>query len=194
MSSGRHFIRDHPPRSVVKDPEMKDGPVKGAIKRVALIRYRIDLWVARAIRRRTRPPRYRLAGECNGCGACCETPMIQTNAAFFRLRTTRWLILTWHRVVNGFEHIRDEPKSRAFVFRCTHFDPVTKHCDSYDSRPGMCRDYPTNLLEAGYPQFPGECSHYAIDNNAERFNAALEKLNLPPEKLEALKTRLHTKE
>jgi hypothetical protein len=33
--------------------------------------------------------------------------MIQTNAIFFRLRTTRWLILTWHRLVNGFEFIRD---------------------------------------------------------------------------------------
>lgn len=179
---------------MVKKLPMKDGLIRRSIKRVALIRYRVDLWVARAVRRRVQPPRYRLAGECNGCGACCETPMIQTNAVFFRLRTARWLILTWHRVVNGFEFIRNDPKSRAIVFRCTHYDPVTKHCDSYDSRPGMCRDYPTNLLDGGYPQFPSECSHYAIDNNAERFNSVLDKLDLPPEKLEELKKRLHTRE
>ena len=103
----RHFVRVHPCPSVVKNQSMKDGPIRRTIKRIARFRYRVDLWVARAVRRRTHPPRYRLAGECNGCGACCETPMIQTNAIFFRLRTTRWLILTWHRLVNGFEFIRD---------------------------------------------------------------------------------------
>ena len=56
----------------------------------------------------------------------------------------------------------------------------------------MCRDYPANLLDGGYPQFPTECSYYAIDNNADRFNSALDKLDLPPEELEELKKKLHT--
>ena len=172
---------------------MKDGPIRRAIKRAALIRYQFDLWVARTVKGRLDPPRYHLAGSCQGCGLCCETPMIAFHPLFYRLRSTRWVILTWHKAVNGFEFLRYDFKSRAFVFNCTHFDRKTRTCDSYDSRPGMCRDYPRNLLDAAYPEFLDGCGYHAIDANAEQFNEALDKLDLPPEKLEELKKRLHTK-
>ena len=184
------FIRFHP---WLKNA-MKDGPVRRTIKRIALIRYQFDLRVARSVRNRTHPPRYKLAGSCQGCGLCCETPMIQTLSLFRRLRTTRWVILTWHRVINGFEHLRDDPKTNSFIFRCTHFDPKTRQCDSYDSRPGMCRDYPRNLLDAPFPEFLDGCGYHAIDENADKLNAALEKLDLPEEKLKELQRKLHTKE
>ncbi len=173
---------------------MRDGPVRRAIKRAALLRYQVDLWVARKIRNRSHPPRYRLAGQCEGCGLCCETPMIAAHPLLHRLRSTRWIILAWHRSINGFEFLSYDRENRAFVFRCTHFDPKTRRCDSYESRPGMCRDYPRNLLDHPFPGFLKGCGYYAIDENADRFNAALEKLDLPADKLEELKKRLHTKE
>ena len=112
----------------------------------------------------------------------------------FRLRSLRWLALTWHRLVNGFEFVSDDPRFRVFTFRCTHYDPATRLCDSYDSRPGLCRDYPVNLTYAAIPEFFAECSYRAVLRNAAGFRAALERTGLPPDKLEEMAKKLHLEE
>lgn len=173
---------------------MRDGPLRRAIKWIARLRYNFDLAVTRLILRARGEPRYRLAGACNGCGRCCETPVIQASTPVFRLRSLRWLVLGWHRVVNGFEQISEDREHKLFVFRCTHYDPVTKQCDSYESRPGMCRDYPRNLIYSALPEFHSECGYYAVYKKAEGLRRALEETNLPPEKLEELVRKLHLKE
>lgn len=173
---------------------MKDGRWRRAIKRLARWVHGTDLRCTRLIQRLRGEPQFRLGGHCNGCGACCETPMIQTHAILFRLRTTRWLILTWHRLVNGFEYLDEDRRAHVFVFRCTHYDPETKLCDAYDSRPVMCRDYPRNLTYDPNPTFLPACSYYAIDENAERLRSALEELDLPAEELAELKRRLHVRD
>ncbi len=173
---------------------MTDGIIRRSIKRVALVCYMIDLKCTRAIRRLRGELSFELCGSCNGCGACCETPMIQTNTVFFRFKTTHWLILKWHRLVNGFEHVGDDRRANTLIFRCTHYDPETKLCDSYHSRPGMCRDYPRNLIYSTDPQFLKRCSYYARDKNADRMRAALEELGLPPEKLNDLKRKMHVRD
>ncbi len=171
---------------------MRDGVLRRLLKLLALGVYRFDLASTRLLRRD--PPRYRLAGECQACGACCETPTVQTNYFFFRFRSTRWAILAWHRWVNGFAFLHDLPRENSFVFRCSHLDPASGRCDSYASRPGMCRDYPRFQLDTAAPEFFPACGHRAVDLHAASFNASLEQLDLPPAQLEALRRRLHLEE
>lgn len=170
---------------------MRDGLIRRAVKRLALVRYTIDLAITRLLLRARGEPRYRLTGSCNGCGRCCETPVISVSRPVFLLRSLRWLTLTWHRVVNGFEYAGEDRRGRLFVFRCTHYDPVTKQCDSYDSRPGMCRDYPRNLAYSALPEFLPECGYSAVYKKGDQLRMALLKANLPPEKYAELVRKLH---
>jgi len=173
---------------------MKDGPIRKAVKSVALGFYNINLLAARRFRPSAGRRRFRLAGTCNGCGQCCESPTIKAGRLSIQSRYARILLLWWHRVVNGFEWIRTDRKSGVFIFRCTHYDPKTKLCDSYGSRPGMCRDYPRILFDAPIPRFLPECSYYAVDRQADRFKALLEQHDLPPEKREKLYRDLNLNE
>lgn len=173
---------------------MKDNAARRSVKRLALARYMADLWLTRVILKLQGEPRYLLRGTCNGCGGCCETPMIHTHAVLFHLRSVRWLTLTWHRLVNGFELISENRRGYTYTFRCTHWEPETKRCDSYASRPGMCRDYPRNLLYAAYPRFLDSCGHYAVDKQADVLRESLAECDLPPEKLAELERKLHIRE
>jgi Fe-S-cluster containining protein len=92
--------------------------------------------------------------------------------------------------VNGFELMRREPEARAFVFRCTHFDRQTRSCDSYDSRPGMCRDYPRLLLWQPNPELLPGCGFRSIAPNAEGLREALDRLDLTPAQREKLRKGL----
>lgn len=112
----------------------------------------------------------------------------------FFLRSLRWLTLTWHRLVNGFEYVGDDRRLKLLVFRCTHYDAVTKQCDSYGSRPGMCRDDPRNLVYSALPEFFPECGYSAVYKKSEQLRRALLAANLPPEKYEELVRRLHLEE
>jgi hypothetical protein len=62
---------------------MRDGPIRRVLKRIALSRYTFDLWFTRLLLRARGEPRYRLTGACNGCGRCCETPVISVSAPVF---------------------------------------------------------------------------------------------------------------
>ncbi len=173
---------------------MRDGPLRRAVKWVARLRYTVDLSLTRLLQRAQGEPRYRLTGSCNGCGRCCEQPTIPVSAPVFHVRTLRWLALAWQKWVNGFEYVGQDRRARLFLFRCTHYDPVTKQCDSYESRPGLCRDYPRNLLYAARPEFFPECSFGAVHKDAARFRKALEQAGLPPEKVRELSERLNLKD
>ncbi len=170
---------------------MRDGPVRRAVKRLALWRYQIDLAFTRWVLARRGEPAFDLRGRCTGCGACCESPMVSVLPPCFHLKSVRWLILTWHRVVNGFVHVGDDRPTHTFIFRCTHYDPRTRRCDSYDSRPGMCRDYPRNLLHSPAPEFLPKCGFYALHRDAERIRASLRELQLPPDQQRAVEARFY---
>ncbi|XXF76949.1 YkgJ family cysteine cluster protein [Myxococcaceae bacterium GXIMD 01537] len=173
---------------------MKDGLLRRALKRLALLRYTLDLGFTRWVLRARGEPHYRLTGSCNGCGKCCETPVIPVSAPVFRLRTLRWLTLSWHRWVNGFVFTGEDKRAKLFIFRCTHYDPVTKQCDSYESRPGMCRDYPRPLLYTSMPEFFPECGYSAVYKKAEQLRGALARTGLPPDKLKELAEKLRLDE
>lgn len=169
---------------------MRDGAVRAAIKAIARLRYRIDLEITRRLAARREPPRYRLEGACNGCGRCCERPTIRVSVWTFRFPIWRRLVLAWHRWVNGFVWIGEDVSTRTIAFRCTHYDPVSKACDSYATRPGMCRDYPRPLLDAAFPEFFPECGYKAVDVHAPKLKAALDAADIDPERRAALYRKL----
>jgi len=154
----------------------------------------VDLALTRWLLRRRGEPRYRLTGTCDGCGRCCETPSVALGRVAWHWRGLRALHVWWHRVVNGFELLSLDPRLRLLVFRCTHYDAASKQCDSYGSRPLMCRDYPVNLTYGAVPALFDECSHGVVLRQAERFRAALAQTDLSPEAREALEKKLHLKE
>lgn len=163
---------------------MKDGPLRRAVKAAARWGYAADL----AVTRRLRPAPYSLGGDCRRCARCCEAPAIRVSGLTWLAPS---LFLAWQRLVNGFHLVSRDDAARTFTFRCAHFDPQTRACDSYDSRPGICRDYPRGLLHQSAPDFFPECGFRPVARNADAMRAALEKRGLPPEQLAALKKKLY---
>jgi Fe-S-cluster containining protein len=145
----------------------------------------------RAWRRRRGEPSFRLGGECRRCARCCEAPAIRANAAVWHLRTLRATFLWWQRAVNGFELREAQRAERTFVFRCTHFDEQTRSCDSYDTRPGMCRDYPRALLDQAAPELLPGCGYRPVSARAGRLLAVLEAQPLTEEQRARLRRDLH---
>jgi Fe-S-cluster containining protein len=173
---------------------MRDGPLRRALKLLALARFVIDVRVTRAIWRGRGDWPYGLGGACRRHAACCEAPAIQVGRLVWYLPSARWAFLAWHRHVNGFVLREIDAGSRAFVFRCTHFDAATRACDSYDTRPGMCRDYPRALLFHPFPEMLPGCGYRPIAPNAARLRQALEDHGVPAETRQRLARALNLEE
>jgi hypothetical protein len=169
---------------------MKDNGLRRALKGVARANYGLNALVYRAVRRWRGQAPYLLGGECRRCARCCEAPAIQVGRAVWYLPTLRRMFLAWQRHVNGFELVARDVAHRAFVFRCTHFDWGTRSCDSYDSRPGMCRDYPRALLYQPNPEMLPGCGYRPLARNAAGLRAALAPLPLTPEQRDKLEKGL----
>jgi len=173
---------------------VKDDLARRAVKRVALLLFRLNLHTDRAVRRLAGRQCYRLGGGCLRSARCCEEPAIQVHAVTWHSPTLRRLFLWWQERVNGFRLLGSERAGRLFAFHCTHFDPATRACDSYSSRPGMCRDYPRALLGQPDPQFLPGCGYRAVAVDGERLRQALEAQKLSDEQLARLKRGLHLDE
>ena len=170
---------------------MKDGPARRALKRVALWNFVLGLSLHRALERRRGRIPHVLGGECRRCAQCCEAPGIQVGWAIWYLPFLRRLFLAWQERVNGFVLTDRDRAGRVFVFRCTHFDWATRSCDSYESRPGMCRDYPRVLLAQANPEFLPGCGYRPVARNAERLIRSLETAAVTREQMDRLKKDLH---
>ena len=166
---------------------MRDGPLIRAVKRVALWNFRVNLAAARALRRLRGERPWTLQGSCRRSGACCEAPAIAVGRLVWSLPSARRLFFAWHRRVNGFALVSTDAGARAFVFRCTHYDAADRSCDSYDSRPGMCRDYPRFLLWQPNPEMLPPCGYRATPPNAARLRGSIDRLDLAPGQREKLR-------
>lgn len=169
---------------------MRDGALRRAVKRVARLAFEIDLAVHRRLRRARGERPWTLGGECRRCAACCEAPTIAVGAVVWSLAPARLLFLWWQRHVNGFALVRADPDDRSLVFDCTHFDRATRACDSYGSRPGMCRDYPRLLLWQPNPELLPGCGYRAKPPNAESLKLALSRIALTDEQREKVQRGL----
>lgn len=165
---------------------MKDGPALRLLKWAV----RGAWWVEWGVRRRLDPGPWRLGGECRACARCCERPAIRAGPLTFWLPWVRAAFLAWQRRVNGFELVEADPDSRSFLFRCSHFDWSTRRCDSYASRPFMCRDYPRGLLAQPWPELFDGCGHTVRLKKGDGLAAALDATDLDPAARAELKRRL----
>ncbi len=148
---------------------MRDGPSRRLVKRFALGWFYLAVGLDRARARLARRAPFVLGGDCRRCAACCEAPAIRVGWITWWLPSARRAFLAWQRAVNGFELREVVRDARTFVFRCAHFDAATRRCDSYDSRPGMCRDYPRALLYQPHPELLPGCGYRPIARDAKRF-------------------------
>lgn len=170
---------------------MRDEALRTGVKRIARLVYDVRLALHRAGKRARGEIRYELGGACVLCARCCEAPGIQVGFFTWYLPLLRRIFLLWHRRVNGFQLLEARRVDRAFIFRCTHFDPDTRRCDSYHSRPGMCRDYPRPFLEQANPEFLEGCGYKPIDLDRERKRRALDEFPLTEAQRKKLEKELY---
>ena len=170
---------------------MKDGIILKTIKFIDRVCYTIYLKLTRFITRIFGTKHYELAGKCSSCGACCITPSIPAGEIIWNFKPLESTFLAWQKYINGFELIEKEEESRLYVFNCTHFDAKTRLCDSYSSRPGICRDYPKVLTYQVCPIFFESCTMKAYDPKAEELLNKLNSENLTDEQLKLIKKELY---
>jgi Fe-S-cluster containining protein len=170
---------------------MRDGPVRTAVKTLALRVYDIRLALHRMGKRANGDIRYELGGSCALCAKCCEAPGIAVDVLTWYVPLFRRVFLLWHRHVNGFELLEKSRRERAFIFRCTHFDATTRRCDSYHSRPGMCRNYPRGLLEQSNPELFEGCGFKPVARNRAQLLSVLERQPLNEEQRAKLRKELY---
>jgi hypothetical protein len=160
------------------------------LKAIARAMFWLNVTLDRRVRHWRGERAHLLAGACERCARCCEAPAVRANLLVWRLPRLRKAYLWWQERVNGFALANTVAPGRLFVFRCSHFDWETRSCDSYDSRPGMCRDYPRNLLFQHSPEMLPGCGYRALPPNAVGLRLALEARGLAPAQLERLKKAL----
>ncbi len=170
---------------------MKDGAVRGTLKRIALVCFTVSLRLSRWQRQQEGSTPYDLGGSCQGCGTCCEAPAIRVGRATWYLPTLRYLFLRWHETVNRFHVQSTSAGERTFVFTCDHFDWSARRCDSYESRPGLCRDYPRALMDQSAPILFPDCGYRALSVNRQELVRILATQDLGTEQLEKLKKGLY---
>ena len=144
-------------------------------------------FVDRLLARATGRAPFTLAGDCQRCAACCEAPAIHVGWFVWYVPIATKLFLAWQRHVNGFFLTERVKEDRTYVFRCSHFDRETRLCDSYSSRPGMCRDYPRALLYQPHPELLPGCGYRPLARNAKRMLKVLDAQPLTPEQRAKLK-------
>ena len=166
---------------------MLDGPARRSVKWIARMVWGAELSLRRGLRPR---PRWKLRGTCEGCGRCCERPTIAIGRLAWYLPLTQALFVAWQRIVNGFTLVERVRAGWVLVFRCTHYDPETRLCDSYGSRPGMCRDYPRVVLDQSWPELFADCTHRLLDGEGEGLAEALDASSLDEAARARLKDRL----
>lgn len=169
---------------------MRDGLFKTGLKRLVLGVWSTELRAQRGLRRIQGAPQYRLGGACARCSRCCDAPGIQVDRLTWYLPTLRRAFLGWQQHLNGFVLVGADSATRTFAFRCTHFDAVARRCDSYSSRPGLCRDYPRALLGQAWPELFAECGFRPISRTGAGLSAALGETGLDPLALAELRRRL----
>ena len=170
---------------------MKDDRVRRGVKRAALAVFSVSLWLSRRQSAGSSAFRYELGGACRRSGRCCEAPALRASWLVWYAPLLRWMFLRWQQHVNGFVLEERRRADRLFVFRCTHFEPATRSCDSYSSRPGMCRHYPRALIHQSAPEFFPGCGYRARSSNRRKLLEVLESQSLDAKQMHRLKKGLY---
>jgi uncharacterized protein len=109
---------------------------------------------------RARPPQPRVRYSCAKCPAyCCSYPEIEVTPRDIE-RLARRFELDYREAEDRFT--KYEPKEKVRILRhhkdtvfdtvCMFLDRKARRCTIYESRPGVCRDYPDSS-RCGYYDF-----------------------------------------
>ena len=109
---------------------------------------------------KTFPIPVRNSYSCNKCpGYCCSYPEIEVTPRDIQ-RLAKRFELDYAQAEERFtkydakEHVRllRHKKDTVFATVCTFFDQGKRRCGVYESRPGVCREYPDST-RCGYYEF-----------------------------------------
>lgn len=118
--------------------------------------------------------------ECNGCGSCCDPvwlPYSQADARHYDMHpeSKRWTLEDLEpmsdvevkaKEPDFYQRLHELWRNKLieglFFYRCRNFEPFSRTCRIYDSRPPVCARYPWLL---GFPvsgsPLPPTCSYRA---------------------------------
>jgi len=169
---------------------VKDTVALSLVKRLVRLFWLVDGVLRRVLIPRRRWRYWRLEGTCNACGSCCVEPSIHVGPITWHLPLARQLLVAWHARINGFMYDGQDEKHHELIFRCTHYQPTSQRCDSYASRPSMCRDYPRTLLAQAWPELFPSCGYRVRLRKAEQLRRGIEATSLSPEAKAQLRRKL----
>jgi Fe-S-cluster containining protein len=102
----------------------------------------------------------RVSYSCAKCpGYCCSYPEIEVTARDIE-RLAKRFDLAYREAEERFTKLHPtekvrllrHKKDRVFATTCMFFDQKARRCTVYESRPGVCRDYPDSK-RCGYYEF-----------------------------------------
>ncbi len=160
---------------------VKDRPALAFLKRIVRLLWSVDRGLRRVLRLGKRWRYWKLEGACNGCGSCCTEPSIHVGLITWHFFLARWLFVAWQARVNGLEYVGQAEEGHDLLFRCAHYQAASRQCDSYATRPSMCRDYPRGLLDQAWPELFPECGHRVRPRKAEALRDRIDSTALSPE-------------
>ena len=114
----------------------------------------------RASQRASQPTAPRVAYTCAKCpGYCCSYPEIEVTPRDIE-RLAKRFDLSYREAEERFTKLQPKEKVRllrhqkdtVFATICMFFDTKKRRCTVYESRPGVCRDYPDSK-RCGYYEF-----------------------------------------
>ena len=102
----------------------------------------IGWWYEQLLKRTLFRPRYKLAGQCNQCSACCVHIGLEDPEGYYEKPLIARLVIFFYDKINDFKFEGYLPDRKLFVFSCKQYDAVEKRCINYFHRPAVCRNYP----------------------------------------------------
>ncbi|HKI82176.1 MAG TPA: YkgJ family cysteine cluster protein [Pseudodesulfovibrio sp.] len=111
----------------------------------------------RRLRSRVLRREVELVGRCNRCGGCCRSIYLRDRGRWLR-RVSQFEKL----VADAPEHARFRPVGRGdqglLLFDCSLLGPDNL-CTRHDSRPALCRNYPSKSLYYQGGCLQGDCGY-----------------------------------
>lgn len=88
--------------------------------------------------------KYYRIGQCNRCGMCCQRIYVRHKKSVVKTDEEFKKLKRLHPFYTYLEVI--DKDDLGLVFKCNNFDKEKKICSIHNSRPGICRRYPSEQI------------------------------------------------